>query len=66
MAERTYEVPICDLKSPKRNKIFYVRVNQYGEVLEYMAQNVRDYRTVTKQEMQQQIQEYLSKINNRG
>lgn len=45
MAERTYEVPICDLKSPKRNKIFYVRVNQYGEVLEYMAQNVRDYRS---------------------
>lgn len=66
MAERTYEVPICDLKSSKRNKIFYVRVNQYGEALEYMAQNVRDYRSVTKQEMQQQIQEYLSKINNRG
>lgn len=33
MAERTYEVPICDLKSSKRNKIFYVRVNQYGEGL---------------------------------
>lgn len=55
MAERTYEVPICDLKSPKQNKIFYVRVNQYGEVLEYMFQNVRDYRSVTKQKMQQQM-----------
>lgn len=55
MAERTYEVPICDLKSPKQNKIFYVRVSQYGEVLEYMFQNVRDYRSVTKQKMQQQM-----------
>lgn len=63
MEEKTYEVPICDPKMPKRNKIFFVKINQYGEILEYMTQNVTDFRSVTNQEVKQQIEEFLRKKN---
>lgn len=59
MEDIIYEVPICDLKSPKRNKIFHVKVNKHGEILEYMAQNVKDYRSVTEQEVRKQIDDFL-------
>ena len=63
MEEKTYEVPIWDPKMPKRNKIFFVKINQYGEILEYMTQNVTDFRSVTNQEVKQQIEEFLRKKN---
>ena len=60
MEEKTYEVPIRDMRMSKRNKIFCVRVNERGAVLEYMTQNISDFRSVTEQEMREQIATYLN------
>jgi hypothetical protein len=62
MEARTYEVPICDMRMQRRNKIFFVRVNENGEILEYMAQNIKDFRSVTERELRQQISDYMRKL----
>ena len=57
----TYKVTIRNRKVPKTPRVFDVIITEIGEILRYETQNIQGNVFVDEEDVQLQIQEFLSK-----